>query len=57
MSNDDRFLEADGMPRDCSVNCDQLQTVPKKRIGFPITSLPSAKMADAGRAVGFALGI
>jgi len=47
----------DGMPRDCAVNCDHLQTVSKGKIGSLITSLPSAKMADVGRAIRFALDI
>src|SRR6056297_534784 len=48
---------ADGMPRDCAVNCDHLQSVSKGKIGSLITSLPPAKMADVGRAIRFALDI
>ena len=48
---------ADGMLRDCAVNCDHLQTVPKGKIGLLITSLPPAKMVDVGQAVRFALDI
>ena len=47
----------DGMPRDCAVNCDHLQTVSKGRIGALITSLSPAKMAAVGRAIRFALNI
>ena len=47
----------DGMPRDCAVNCDHLQTVSKKKIGSLITSLTSTKMVDVGRAIRFALDI
>ncbi len=47
--------KADGMPRDCAVNCDHLQTVSKAKIGALITSLPPAKMVDVGRAIRFAL--
>lgn len=47
----------DGMPRDCAVNCDHLQTVSKEKIGSLITSLPPAKMLDVGRAIRFALDI
>ena len=47
----------DGMPRDCAINCDHLQTVSKGRIGSLIASLPSVKMADVGRAIRFALDI
>ena len=49
--------EFDGMPRDCAVNCDHLQTVSKGKIGTFITSLPPAKMVDVGRAIRFALDI
>lgn len=41
----------DGMPRDCAINCDLLQTVSKAKIGAVITSLPPGKMADVGRAI------
>ena len=47
----------DGMPRDCAVNCDHLQTVSKRQIGSLITSLTSTKMVDVGRAIRFALDI
>jgi mRNA interferase MazF len=49
--------KADGMPRDCAVNCDHLQTVSKKKLGSLITSLLTAKMSDVGRAIRFALDI
>jgi mRNA interferase MazF len=47
----------DGMPKDCAVNCDHLQTVAKGKIGALITSLPRTKMLEVGRAVRFALDI
>jgi mRNA interferase MazF len=49
--------KADGMPQDCAVNCDHLQTVPKGKIGSLIASLPSTKMLEVGRAIRFALDI
>jgi mRNA interferase MazF len=49
--------KAEGMPRDCAVNCDHLQTVSKGKIGSLITSLPPGKMAEVGRAVRFALEV
>ena len=49
--------KVDGMPRDCAVNCDHLQTVSKGKIGSLVTSLTPAKMADAGSAIRFALDI
>jgi len=48
---------ADGMPQDCAVNCDHLQTVSKGKIGSLITSLPRTKMSEVGRAIRFALDI
>lgn len=49
--------KADGLPQDCAVNCDHLQTVSKSKIGPLITSLPVAKMIEVGRAIRFALDI
>ena len=49
--------KADGMPRDCAVNCDHLQTVSKGKIGSLITSLPPGKLLYVGRAIRFALDI
>ena len=51
------LTKADGMLRDCAVNCDHLQTVPKRKIGPLITSLLPAKMVDVGQAIRFALDI
>ena len=51
------LCEADGMPRECAVNCDHLQTVSNGKIGSLITSLPPKKMTDVGRAIRFALDI
>ena len=51
------LAKGDGMPRDCAVNCDHLQTVSKENIGSLITTLPPAQMLDVGRAVRFALDI
>ncbi len=49
--------KADGMPRNCDVNCDHLQTVSKGKIGSLKISLPSEKMFEVGKAVRFALDI
>ena len=49
--------KADGMLRDCAVNCDHLQTVSTGEIGSLITSLAPARMAVVGRAIRFALDI
>ena len=47
--------KAEGMSRDCAVNCDHLQTVPKVRIGGLITTLAPGKLAEVRQAVSFAL--
>ena len=47
----------DGMPKDCAVNCDHLQTVSKGKIGALITSLSLTKMIEVGRAIRFALDL
>lgn len=47
----------DGMPRDCAVNCDHIQTVPKAKLGGTIVALPPDKMAAVGRAIRFALDL
>ena len=47
----------DGMPQDCAVNFDHLQTVPKARIGRLVTILTSDKIRQAAKSLRFALGI
>jgi len=49
--------KADGLPQDCAVNCDHLQTVSKRKIGALITFLPLSRMVEVGRAIRFALDI
>ena len=46
---------ADGMPHDCAVNCDHLQTVSKSKIGRVITTLSSDVMDQVRRAISFSL--
>lgn len=50
------LAKADGMPRDCAINCDHLQTVAKARVGALVTTLSATKMTAVARAVRFALG-
>jgi mRNA interferase MazF len=49
--------KAIGMPQECAINCDHLQTVSKLKIGSLITSLSPSKMIEVGRAIRFALDI
>lgn len=46
----------DGVPRDCAINLDHVQTVAKDRLGPLITTLSSARMAHIRAALLFALG-
>ncbi|MCY3777466.1 MAG: type II toxin-antitoxin system PemK/MazF family toxin [Candidatus Aminicenantes bacterium] len=48
---------ADGLPRDCAVNCDHLQTVPRGRLGVAVARLNPAKMDEVATAVRFALAL
>jgi mRNA interferase MazF len=47
----------DGLFTECAANMDNLQTVPKDRVGSLIASLSAARLADVNRAVAFALGL
>ncbi len=47
----------DGMPKECAVNCDHLQTVAKAQIGSLITALPAEKLTAVSQAIRFALNI
>jgi len=47
----------DGMPRDCAVNLDHLQTVARNKLGATITKLSADRMREVSRAVRFALGL
>lgn len=51
------LTQEDGLPSTCAVNCDNLQTVPKRNIGGRIARLPARKMKDAAAAISFALAL
>ena len=46
----------DGMPRECAVNLDHIQTVSKGRVGSLITTLRASKMQEIRSGLLFALG-
>ena len=48
---------ADGMPRDCAINCDHLQTVAQSKVGHVVTSLSPGKLHEVRRAIAFALAL
>jgi mRNA interferase MazF len=50
------LTRADGMPRDCAVNLDHLQTISKGKIGSLIASLSSSRMQEIRPCLLFALG-
>lgn len=45
----------DGMPRDCAINCDHIQTVTKAKIGALITTLSHDTLQEVSTAISFAL--
>lgn len=47
---------ADGLPRDCAINLDHVQTVSKARIGPVISALPASRMSEVRSALLFAVG-
>ena len=47
----------DGMPRDCAVNCDHLQTVPQAKLGALLTTLSTERMYQVTEAIRFALAL
>jgi mRNA interferase MazF len=51
------LTQREGMPMDCAVNLDHIQTVSKGKIGPLITSLSSEKLKEVGGAIRFALNI
>jgi mRNA interferase MazF len=50
------LTKTDGMPRDCAVNLDHLQTISKGKIGSLITTLSASKMQQLRPSLLFALG-
>ncbi len=46
----------DGLPRDCAVNLDHVQTVSAARVGTLISTLTSERMREIRAALLFALG-
>lgn len=51
------LTRADGLPNDCAVNLDHVQTVSRGRIGPVITTLGPRKMSELRSALLFALGL
>jgi mRNA interferase MazF len=51
------LTEADGMPRLCAANMDQIQLAPKHLLSDKITELGAARIAEVDRALMIALGV
>jgi mRNA interferase MazF len=47
----------DGMPRECAINFDHIQTVQKAKLGALITTLSDKKLEEIKNAVNFALNL
>jgi mRNA interferase MazF len=47
----------DGMPKDCAINLDHIQTVSKVKIGSLITMLSTDKLEQVRNAIQFALNL
>ncbi len=47
----------DGMPKECAVNFDHIQTITKGKLGSLITTLPSDKLVRVRKAILFALDL
>ena len=52
----DKGDRGDGLPKNCAVNLDQIQTVSKQKIGGLIATLDQEKMRELRSALLFALG-
>jgi len=50
------LTSADGLPTDCAINLDHIQTVTKDKLGGLIVTLNENKMKSVRRALMFALG-
>jgi mRNA interferase MazF len=51
------LTKEDGMPKECAINCDHIQTVSIRKIGALITSLDSRTLAEVSKAVCFSLNL
>ena len=51
------LTQREGMPMECAVNLDHIQTVSKSKIGPLITAISSEKLKEVAGAIRFALNI
>ena len=50
------LTRSDGVPHDCAVNLDHIQTVAQARLGAVVTTLSVNRLAEVESAIAFALG-
>jgi mRNA interferase MazF len=50
-----RLGKEDGMPNECAVNLDYIQTVPKDHVGKLVTALSRERLVEVRNAIRFAL--
>src|SRR2546421_8936845 len=50
------LTRGDGMPRNCAINLDHIQTIPQAKIGSLITTLNQRKLREVRPALLFAVG-
>ncbi|MGV6809044.1 MAG: type II toxin-antitoxin system PemK/MazF family toxin [bacterium] len=51
------MAENSGMPKDCAINFDHIQTIQKSKLGSLITTLPAYKLKEVKQAITFAFGL
>ncbi len=51
------LVREDGMFTDCAANLDNIQTVPKAKMGDLITNLSLVRLDEVNKAICFALGV
>jgi len=51
------LTKQNGMTKDCAINCDHIQTVPKGKIGSLITALSKDKLEQVREAIHFAVDL
>ena len=52
-----KLTVADGVPKECAVNLDVVNTIPKAALAQRMCSLTPAKLAEVTKAIQFALGL
>jgi mRNA interferase MazF len=50
------LTEKDGLPHECAINLDHVQTVSRGKIGGLVATLATARLAEVRKALFFALG-